>query len=68
MKKVRDLQPGDMIDLEGDPAHADDPVVEFEYGVVQEVVRETDTCFVVHFDNVGSAAYDPDKEFELGEE
>ena len=63
--KVRDLQPGDKVDMEGDPFHRDEALVEFEYGVVEEVIHETPNCFVVVFENITAAAYSPDKEFDV---
>ena len=69
-KKVRDLVEGDLVDLEGDPYHSDPedaPIVECEYARVAEVVKETDDCYCVHFENVSSAAYPPDTEFEVVE-
>ena len=65
IKKIKDLKPGDRVDLESDPFHADDPLVEFEYGNVESVVEETPTCFVVNFNNVGAAAYNPDMLVEV---
>ena len=65
LKKVREFKPGDLVDLENDPYHADDPNVEFEYGRVSSVVQETPTCFLVNFNNFGCAAYPPDQEFEV---
>jgi hypothetical protein len=69
-KKVRDLKENDLVDLEGDPYHSDPEdaaIVECEYARVTEVVRETDECYCVHFENVSSAAYQPDTEFEVVE-
>lgn len=52
-KRVDELQPGDMLDLEGD-FYADNghhPEFEFMYQPVWDVERETPDCLVVHCDN-----------------
>jgi ribosomal protein L21E len=63
--KAKDLLPGDKVDLEHDPFHADDPVVEFEYGKVGSVTAETEDCILVEFENVSSAAYPADNLFDV---
>lgn len=67
LKKVRDLQPGDMVDLEDDPFHENDYLVEYEYGVVDEVKEENPGCFLVTFTNVAAAAYHPDTMFPVAD-
>jgi len=52
--KVKDLKPGDAVDLEGDPyadPNHDHIEYECEFQAVAEVVQETPECTVVYFDN-----------------
>lgn len=70
--KVRDLQPGDKVDLEGDPyVNCSDPectsyiTYQFEYGVVDTVEQETPGCIVVHFTNDDVIGFPPDHEVEV---
>lgn len=50
MVAVADLQPGDMLDLQGDPVadREGDPGLEFELAVVETIERETPDCVVVY--------------------
>lgn len=61
MRPVKELKPGDRVDLEGDP-YADrkhnHPEYEFEFAVVVEVTQETPNCIVVEFD-MGTVAFPP---------
>jgi hypothetical protein len=55
MTKAIDLQPGDMLDLEGHPyadPDRDEPSLEFEYAVVLEIELETPGCVLVTTDVV----------------
>jgi len=56
---VRDLRPGDQVDLESCPYLNKDPLAEYEYAVVDEVEEETPNCLVVHYTE-HCAAYSPD--------
>lgn len=52
--KIRDLKPGDMVDLQGDPyADPNHEAIELEYELmsVYEVVEETPGCFLVTCNN-----------------
>ena len=52
--KIRHLQIGDLVDLEGD-RFADDgqhPEFEFEYQIVHEIEFETPDCICIYFDSV----------------
>lgn len=61
--KAKDLREGDYVELEGGPYFADEPSIEFEYGVVEEIIPETPTCIAICFENAGVAGYHPDQEF-----
>lgn len=70
---VTDLQPGDYLNLEGDPI-ADGPCAyedpdcqrhrqqmhEMEYSVVTAIEREADNCIRVDFENDDSYGFPPD--------
>lgn len=59
--KVRDLKPGDKVDLDCSlPFEYDEPLKEFEYGIVDEVTPETPNCFVIVFENLTAIALGPD--------
>jgi hypothetical protein len=60
--KVRDLQLGDKVDIEKSqlPFEYADPASEFEYGIVDSVMEETQTCWIVSFNNMGGFAIGPD--------
>ncbi len=70
IKHARNLQEGDLVDLQDAeyplPFEYDEPRAEFEYGEVDSIEWETDDCLVVHFINLGSLAIDPDHVFSLG--
>ncbi len=59
---VAQLQPGMMVDLEGDE-YADKsgnhPEYEFEYAVVDQITRESADCILVEFDN-SACGFPPD--------
>lgn len=67
--QVKNLREGMMVDLYGDkymdpncdPAQA----YEFELAVVDSVIRETDNCTVVHFENENSCGFPPDHLVEV---
>lgn len=69
---VRDLQPGDLVDLEADP-YADPDVVdpgnfspfEFELAEVVEIEVETPTCTVVGFEAYGAYGFPPTHEVRV---
>lgn len=66
MIKVRDLKYGDLVDLQGTlPCEYNDPLKEFELGKVDEVMEETDDCFVVAFENMTAVALPPDYELSV---
>jgi hypothetical protein len=60
--KVRDLREGDMVDLqEPNSRLSHELLAEFEYGVVGEIDSERERPLIlVDFENIGTAAYDPD--------
>ena len=60
--KVRDLREGDMVDLSDPNSHlSDQPLAEFEYGVVGEIDAEREKPLVlIDFSNIGTAVYGPD--------
>lgn len=70
--RVDELRPGDLVDLDGDPyactCASGDPDCDpgmtwrFEYGRVDETVRETPTCIRVDFSNGESVGFPPDHE------
>lgn len=70
-KAIKDLQSGDLVDLQGDK-HADpqSDVVsyKFEYAEVEAVVRETRQCYVVHFCGDKSCGFPPDHEVEVAQD
>lgn len=63
MRPVKDLLPGDRVDLESDryadPDH-DDIGYECEYAIVEEVIQETDDCVLVHFASTPSIGFPTD--------
>lgn len=65
-KAVRDLKPGDLVDIEADkfadPPAARDPFWEYEYAVVDEIYPEGPECIVVHFADGPSVGFPPDHE------
>jgi hypothetical protein len=61
--KAKDLRSGDYVDLQGGPNFADNPAIEFEYGVVTDIVPETPNCIAIYFEGIGGAGYHPDQEF-----
>ena len=58
LKRISELVPGDLVDLEGDKYADTDPyahwrgVIEFEYQQVLEIENETPTCICVYFDGI----------------
>jgi len=72
-RKVKDLLPGDMIDLEGDP-YADPPgnpdalSLVFEYAVVGDVVPETSECIRIDTVEHGSFGFPPDHAVKVSRE
>ena len=62
-KMICELQPGDMVDLEGDtyadPKH-DHVAFEFEYQTVETVERETPDCVAVWFEGFDCVGFPPD--------
>lgn len=54
VKRVRDLVPGDRIDLQGDR-----PEFATEYALVTAVVPETGTCTLVYIEGVGGFGFPP---------
>lgn len=68
--KVRDIRPGDMVDLEGDK-YADpdsDPGkgFEFQYALVCEKKQETDDCIVLYFEEDSPVGFPVDHELKVG--
>jgi hypothetical protein len=62
-RMVRDLMVGDRIDLEGDPyadPDSDHPAYECEYAVVCEIIRETQSCTVIHCEGGPSIGFPPE--------
>jgi hypothetical protein len=61
--KVRDIKPGDIIDLAGDqyadPNH-DNVTYEYEYAVVGGVIHETPDCIVLCIEGVDHIGFPPD--------
>jgi len=76
MRPAAALQSGDLVDLAKlgpygfDRANPDSEswriAADCEYGVVDEVDRETDTCVLVHFENFPSFGLPPDFLVTLG--
>lgn len=73
-KRVTDLSPGDLVDLEGDPYAIcpDDECncmvnAEYEYGVVDFVELEPDDVVAVYFDNFGAIGFPPEHVVRLGD-
>lgn len=65
-KKISELEPGDLVDLQGD-RYADNgnhPEFEFEYCEVGELVVENTNCVLVHFDKI-SCGFPPDHFVEV---
>lgn len=64
-RKVKDLTPGDMIDLQGDK-YADpnrtNVTYEFEYALVGERQYEGDECLVLYIEGVDAIGFPPDHE------
>jgi hypothetical protein len=65
-KMTKELQPGDLVDLQGDSVLGHHPEFQFELAEVVEIERETDDCYVVYFDN-HAAGYAPDHVFKVGD-
>ena len=62
LKKAGQLKIGDKVDLDFSklPFPYNDPLKEFEYGIVDSIEPETDDCIVVHFENMTSIAVSPE--------
>ena len=66
--KIRDLKPGDMVDLAGDEfadAYHENMVLEYQFAVVDEVEEETPTCFVLHSE-ASTCGFPPDHVVAVG--
>lgn len=66
--KIRDLRPGDLVDLEADPyadPHHDDPALLCELVMVACVERETEDCWLVGFEGRDPCGFPPDHEIEV---
>lgn len=55
--RVENLKPGDRVDLTSCPYLKDDPSAEFEWAVVDAVVRETNDCIVVTYESLDEVGY-----------
>jgi len=55
--RVENLHPGDRVDLLSCPYLKTDPSAEFEWAVVDAVIRETDNCVVVIYDSLDEVGY-----------
>lgn len=67
-KAISELLVGDLVDLEGDKFADKDgehPEFESEYSTVYEIVRESDKCIVVYFDNF-TCGFPPDHRVKFG--
>lgn len=65
--KVRDLKPGMLLNLEGDPyadPDHDNVYLEYEFQVVVTVEEETPECVVVYCENF-TCAFPPDHDVEV---
>lgn len=68
LKRVDALEPGDLVDLEGDryadapDSESDNSEFEFEFQVVIDVVRETPDCMRVDFESGSSFGFPPSHE------
>jgi hypothetical protein len=77
LRKVRELNPGDLVDLAADPLYAAWAAeeeatpggyvfaLEFEYAAVESLVVESPTCTAVYFENFPGFGYDPDHELPV---
>ena len=65
-KRAADLQPGDLVDLEGDnfADNGEHPEFEFELQEVAELDRETPGCLAVYFSNF-ACGFPPDHLLEV---
>lgn len=65
-KRISELQPGDLVNLEGDhyADNGEHPEFEFEYAEVGEIELETPTCTVIHFDKI-SCGFPPNHVVEV---
>jgi hypothetical protein len=70
-KRIDALQPGDLVDLQGDKyADADTtqhPEWEFEFETVAVVEQEAANCFLVHFESGFACGFPPHHEVEVQE-
>ena len=70
LAKIRDLKPGDMVDLEGDPfadPNHDEIQLQYEYIVVDHVREETPGCWLLEGGNVDFlCGFPPDHEVVVG--
>jgi hypothetical protein len=62
-RRISELEPGDLVDLEGDP-FADPPTDPdtfwtYEYGIVSELEIETPDCTLVYFENGPNVGFPP---------
>lgn len=67
-KKIKDLKPGDRLDLEedkyADPTK-DNPVFQCEILTVESVEKETENCYVVSFSNYSDIGFPPNHEVDI---
>jgi hypothetical protein len=63
--KVEDLKRGDRVDPLSCPYSFEEPFAEFEYMIVDEVERETDTCTVVKYLDFDMVGYPVGTELEV---
>jgi hypothetical protein len=69
-KSVKDLKPGDLIDLQNDRYADPDGIIviyECQYCEVAELDQETDTCIVVYFANSHAVGFPPNHKVKLGD-
>ena len=67
MKLAKDLVAGDFVDMDTTqlPFSYDDQLKQFEYGVVEKVVEETEDCVCVVFENMMAVAVSPNQKMEI---
>lgn len=64
-REVKDLKPGDKVDLSKCPYLNREPLAKFELGVVDEIEVETADCIRVDYRNFPSCGYRPTELLEV---